>query len=58
MIKISLQDGLVREFRGISVMEIAEQISARLAKDALAAHINGHLIDVSSSLNEDGQCRY
>ncbi len=56
MIKISLQDGLVREFpRGISVMEIAEQISARLAKDALAARINGHLIDVSSSLNEDGQ---
>jgi len=55
MIKISLKDGSVREHpRGISAMEIAEQISGRLAKEAVAARFNGRLVDLEAALNEDG----
>ena len=55
MIKISLKDGLVREYpRGISTLKIAEQISGRLAKDAISARFNGRLVDINASLNEDG----
>lgn len=56
MIKISLKDGSVREYpRGISTMKIAEQISGRLAKEAMVARFNGRLMDLSASLDEDGQ---
>ncbi len=55
MIKITLKDGAVTEYpRGISALEIAKQISGRLAREAIAARFNGRLIDLSTPLNEDG----
>ena len=55
MIKISLKDGSVREHpRGISAMEIAEQISRRLVKEAVVARFNGQLVDLEAALNKDG----
>ena len=44
MIKITFPDGSVREYKnGISSLEIAEQISPRLAKEVFAATVNGEL---------------
>ena len=55
MIKISLKDGAITEYpRGITALEIAKQISGRLAREAVAARFNGRLIDVGTALNEDG----
>lgn len=55
MIKISLKDGSVRENpSGISAMKIAEQISGRLAKQAVVGRFNGQLVDLEAALNEDG----
>ncbi|HOW10855.1 MAG TPA: threonine--tRNA ligase [Bacteroidales bacterium] len=54
MIKITFPDGSVREYnRGISSMEIAEQISPRLAKEVYAATVNGQVVDLTRPLNSD-----
>jgi len=54
MIKITFPDGSVKEYRsGISSMEIAEQISPRLAKEVLAASVNGQVVDLSRPVNTD-----
>ena len=54
MIKISFPDGSLKEFRkGITGMEIAEQISPRLAKEVLAATVNGEPYDLSREINSD-----
>lgn len=56
MIKIALKDGTVKEYpRGISALEVAKQISGRLAREAIAARFNGRLVDLSTALNEDGE---
>jgi len=45
MIKIKFPDGSVREYnKGITSLEIAEQISPRLAKEVYAATVNGEII--------------
>ena len=42
MIKITFPDGSSREYnKGISSLEVAEQISPRLAKEVYAATVNG-----------------
>ena len=44
MIKVTFPDGAVKEFeQGISVKEVAENISKSLAKKALAGKVNGEL---------------
>lgn len=54
MIKITFPDGSVREYNsGISSMEIAEQISPRLAKEVYAASINGQVVDLTRPVNSD-----
>ena len=54
MIKITFPDGLAREFnKGISSLEIAEQISPRLAKEVYAATVNGEIWDLTRSINND-----
>lgn len=53
-IKITLPDGSVREYKkGITAGEIALGIGKRLGEDALAAKIDGKLMDLSSQLSED-----
>lgn len=53
-IKVTLPDGGAREYpAGISLMEIAGDISPRLAREALAAKVDGQLADMGRSLDRD-----
>ncbi len=54
MIKIVLKDGSVREFeRGISLNDVASNISRSLAKNALAAKVDREVKDLSTTLQKD-----
>ena len=54
MIKITFPDGSAREYKkGISSLEIAEQISPRLAKEVYAATVNGEIWDLTRPINKD-----
>jgi len=54
MIKVTLKDGSVKEYnKGISIKEVAESISAGLARVALAGEVDGKVKDLSYELNED-----
>jgi threonyl-tRNA synthetase len=54
MVKVTLKNGDVLEVnRGISVLEIAKQISGRLAKEAMAGEVNGKVVDLGSEIEED-----
>jgi len=53
-IKVILPDGSAREYpAGISLTGIAKDISPRLAREALAAKIDGRLVDIGSPLERD-----
>ncbi len=54
MIKISLKDGAIKEVeKGISILELAKQISEGLARVATAAEVNGEVKDLRYILEED-----
>ena len=54
MIHITLKDGSVMEQEaGLSIYEIAEKISKRLAEAATSALLNGEVVDLRTVLNED-----
>ncbi|MHC4455858.1 MAG: threonine--tRNA ligase [Planctomycetota bacterium] len=54
MAKITLPDGSILEVaNGITAKELAEKLGPRLAKDAVAAQINGRLVDLSAPINGD-----
>ncbi|NLD47864.1 MAG: threonine--tRNA ligase [Clostridiaceae bacterium] len=54
MIKVTLKDGSVKEYNeGISVKEVAESISAGLARVALAGEVDGRVRDLSCQLEKD-----
>ena len=54
MIKITLKDGLVKEVEsGISVIELAGQISEGLARVATAGKINGEVVDLRTKIEND-----
>ena len=54
MIKIKFPDGSEREFeKGITALQIAESISSRLAREVLAATVNGETWDLMRPINED-----
>ncbi len=54
MIKIKLPDGNVREYaQGTTGMDIALSISEGLARNVLAAKVNGKVVDASLPINED-----
>ena len=56
MIQISLPDGSVRSYeKGTTAYQIAESISPRLAKESLAASVNGITRDLNLPINEDAQ---
>jgi threonyl-tRNA synthetase len=53
-IKVTLPDGNAREYpAGISLMEIAKDISSRLAREALAAKVDGQVVDMGRTLEGD-----
>ncbi|MFZ5815495.1 MAG: threonine--tRNA ligase [Bacillota bacterium] len=54
VVRVTLPDGSVREYpKGISIAEAVAQIGRGLAKAALAAKVNGQVVDLSATLNED-----
>jgi threonyl-tRNA synthetase len=54
MIKITLKDGSVKEYqKGTTVEEIVASIGSGLLKAAMAAKINGHVVDLSKPVEED-----
>jgi threonyl-tRNA synthetase len=58
MIKITFPDGSSREYnKGISSLEVAEQISPRLAKEVYAATVNGEIWDLTRPINDDAKIK-
>ncbi len=56
MIRITLKDGIVKEYQeDITVREVAESISAGLARAALAGEVNGKVTELDFKLDSD--CR-
>ncbi len=54
MIKITFPDASVREYNnGINSLQIAEQISPRLAKEVYSATVNGETWDLTRPINSD-----
>lgn len=54
MIKISLKDGSIKEVEeGISIIELAKNISEGLARVATCAEVNGEIKDLRYILNKD-----
>jgi threonyl-tRNA synthetase len=54
IIKATLPDGNAREYpAGTSLVEIAKDISPRLAREALAAKVDGRLVDLARPLERD-----
>ena len=55
MITIRLKDGSLREVEpGTTVYELAQSISSKLAKSAIAATYNGTTVGMNQALHEDG----
>ena len=53
--KVMLKDGSSMEFEnGISVLDVAKEISEGLARAACAAKVNGEVVDIRTEL--DGEC--
>ncbi|MBI1983759.1 MAG: threonine--tRNA ligase [Acidobacteria bacterium] len=58
-IQITFPDGATKEFpRGVTALEVAKSIGPRLAADALAANVDGRLVDLSSPLESDTPIRF
>jgi threonyl-tRNA synthetase len=58
-ITITLPDGSQKNFeRGVTLAEIAQSLSKRLAKEALVARVNGKLRDLSARLEEDAAVEF
>ena len=56
MIKITLPDGAVKEYpKGTTSMQIALSISEGLARNVLAAKVNGEVWDASRPINDDAK---
>lgn len=56
MIEITLKDGIVKEYeKGVSIYEITKSISEGLARNAVAALVNGKLCDLRDTLSESCQ---
>ena len=54
MIHITLPDGAVRQYKkGINAHEIALSISEGLARNVLAAEVNGQIIDSTRPIESD-----
>ncbi len=54
MIKITLKDGSVREYeKGIKVLDIVASIGSGLLKAALAAKVNGEVVELSKPVEQD-----
>ncbi|MGD0696297.1 MAG: threonine--tRNA ligase [Terriglobia bacterium] len=58
-VQITFPDGAIKEFpKGITALEVAKSIGPRLAAEALAAQIDGRLVDLSSPIEESGPLQF
>src|SRR6266700_2451802 len=58
-IQLTFPDGTSKEFpHGITALEVAKSIGPRLAAEALAARVNGRLVDLSSALKESAPIQF
>ncbi len=56
MVFITFPDGSKEEFDdGTTCMQVAEKISPRLAKEAIAAKVDGNVVDLSFKIDSDSQ---
>jgi threonyl-tRNA synthetase len=56
MVLVSLKDGSQREYpEGITLLQVAEDISPRLAKNAVIGVFNGNLTDLNTMIYDDGE---
>lgn len=54
MIKVTLPDGSIREYeKGTTSLQVAQSISEGLARNVLAAEVNGEIWDASRPINTD-----
>ena len=54
IVKLTLPDGTQKEYpQGTTAREVAQSIGTGLAKAALAAKVDGHLVDLSAPLESD-----
>ncbi|WP_058486154.1 threonine--tRNA ligase [Defluviitalea phaphyphila] len=54
MVKIKLKDGSIKEYEsGISVIDVAKDLSEGLARVACAGLINGEVVDIRTPIKED-----
>jgi len=54
MIQITLPDGAVRSYdKGVSSLDVAKSISEGLARNVLAAKVNGNIVDANLPIQED-----
>ncbi|SFH35159.1 threonyl-tRNA synthetase [Desulfotomaculum arcticum] len=59
MINITLKDGSIRRYEsGKTLLEMAFDISPRLAKEALVARVNGKLVDLNEKIDSDAQVEF
>ena len=53
-IKITLPDGSVREFpKGVTGLQVAQNISEGLARNALSVEVNGEIRDLTRPIDDD-----
>jgi len=58
MIKLTFPDGTIKEYKsGITGLEVAQSISPRLAKEALAIAVNGETIDLTRPITGDANIK-
>ncbi|MBX7093418.1 MAG: threonine--tRNA ligase [Flavobacteriales bacterium] len=58
MIKITLPDGSIREVaKGTTALQIAQSISEGLARNVLAAEVNGQVVDAMRPINDDSKLK-
>jgi len=58
MINIKFPDGSVRQYEaGVTPLQVAESISAGLARNVLAASVNGEEWDITRPICEDGEIK-
>lgn len=54
MVKVTLPDGSIREYdEPVAALQVAKDIGPGLAKSAVAAKVNGKLVDLSTVITED-----
>ncbi|BAV94312.1 threonine--tRNA ligase [Ichthyobacterium seriolicida] len=60
MVKITFLDGAVKQYpKGISVIDVAKDISEGLSRNILSAKLNDRVVEVSTTINEDSSiCFY